>query len=52
MKKNAKVKNPHEQGYVSFTPEDLQNAAKENSANHEAYGLLDEAMTTSSHIYG
>lgn len=39
-----------EQGYVSFTPEDLRQQAMSDPANAEAYDLLDQAMTTSSHI--
>lgn len=40
----------HEKGFVSFTEEDLNEAAVNNQANAEAYGLLDAAMRTSSHL--
>ncbi|MCF0196400.1 MAG: hypothetical protein HUK03_04040 [Bacteroidaceae bacterium] len=48
--KFAKSKKTHETGYVSFTEEDLQQAKAENVVNDEAYGLLDAAMRTSSHL--
>lgn len=48
--KAPKGKKAYQQGYISFTPEDLQEHAKSDPANSEAYGLLDKAMTTSSHI--
>ncbi len=40
----------YEQGYVSFTADDLKDGAQRNPANDEAYGYLDAAMYTSSHI--
>ncbi len=40
----------YEQGYVSFTTDDLKQGAQRNPANDEAYGYLDAAMYTSSHI--
>ncbi len=40
----------YEQGYVSFTADDLKQGAERNPANDEAYGYLDDAMFTSSHI--
>ncbi len=40
----------YEQGYVSFTADDLKQGAQRNPANDEAYGYLDAAMFTSSHI--
>ncbi len=51
-KKNEapKGKKAYEQGYVSFTPEDLKESAANTPANDEAYGFLDAAMFTSSHI--
>ena len=48
-KKNGK-KETKEEGYISFTEEDLREQAQQNQANAEAYELLDAAMTTSSHI--
>lgn len=48
--KAPKGKKAHQQGYVSFTPEDLKAQAQKDPANAEAYDLLDQAMTTSSHI--
>lgn len=54
-KRNEKSKAPkgdkaYRQGYVSFTAEDLQEQAQKDTANAAAYDLLDQAMTTSSHI--
>ena len=43
-------KETKENGYISFTEEDLREQAQNNQANAEAYELLDAAMTTSSHI--
>lgn len=48
--KAPKGKKAYQQGYVSFTPEDLQEQARKDPANAAAYDLLDQAMTTSSHI--
>lgn len=48
-KKNGK-KETKENGYISFTEEDLREQAQQNQANAQAYDLLDAAMTTSSHI--
>lgn len=45
-----KSRETHENGYVSFTQDDLKNAQERSPLNEEAYGLLDAAMTTSSHI--
>ncbi len=45
-----KGKKAYEQGYVSFTADDLKEGASRNPANDEAYGYLDAAMFTSSHI--
>ncbi len=45
-------KKAYEQGYVSFSAEDLQKKSQEEAAraNQKAYALLDQAMSTSSHI--
>lgn len=48
--KAPKGKNAFKQGYVSFTPEDLQQRAQQDLDNAEAYKYLDKAMFTSSHI--
>ncbi len=40
----------YEQGYVSFTAEDLKKQAAESHSNSEAYDFLDQAMFTSSHV--
>lgn len=48
--KAPKGKKAYQQGYVSFTPEDLQEQARKDPANAAAYDLLDQAMTISSHI--
>lgn len=45
-----KRRETHENGYVSFTQEDLKSGLEANPSNEEAYELLDAAMTTSSHI--
>lgn len=47
FKKRAQT---HERGYVSFTTDDLRQEAQKNYANANAYGLLDAAMTTGSHV--
>ncbi len=39
-----------EQGYVSFDPEEVKERANNENTNSEAYGYLDDAMFTSSHI--
>ena len=49
-KKIPKGNKAYEQGYVSFSPEDLENRAKDDTVNSEAYVLLDKAMFTSSHV--
>lgn len=49
-KKTPKGKKAYKQGYVSFTPEDLEILAKEDPVNGIAYGYLDQAMITSSHV--
>ena len=49
-KKIPKGNKAYEQGYVSFSPEDLENRAKDDTVNSEAYELLDKAMFTSSHV--
>ncbi len=45
-------KKAYEQGYVSFNAEDLKQKSQEEAAraNQQAYALLDQAMSTSSHI--
>jgi hypothetical protein len=48
--KFKKRRETHENGYVSFTQDDLKEGMKTNPANQDAYELLDAAMTTSSHI--
>lgn len=48
--KPPKGKKAFKQGYVSFTPEDLEKLAAQDTVNGAAYGFLDQAMTTSSHI--
>lgn len=40
----------HENGYVSFSADDMKKAATHRVSNTEAYELLAAAMTTSSHI--
>ena len=45
-----KRRETHENGYVSFTQEDLKEGQATNPVNEEAYELLDAAMVTSSHI--
>ncbi len=52
-KKSAPTgKKAYEQGYVSFNTEDLKQKSQEEAAaaNQEAYALLGQAMSTSSHI--
>ena len=48
--KFKKRRETHENGYVSFTQDDLKESMKTNPANEKAYEFLDAAMTTSSHI--
>lgn len=48
--KFKKRRESHENGYVSFTQEDLKENMQANPANEEAYGFLDAAMCTSSNI--
>ncbi len=48
--KFKKRRETHENGYVSFTQDDLKEQMKTNPANEKAYEFLDAAMTTSSHI--
>lgn len=48
--KFKKRRETHENGYVSFTQDDLKEGMKTNPANEDAYELLDAAMSTSSHI--
>ena len=48
--KFKKRRETHENGYVSFTQDDLKEKIKTNPANEKAYDFLDAAMTTSSHI--
>lgn len=48
--KKPKGKKAYEQGYVSFSPEELKEQAQNDAANREAYELLDKAMCTSSHV--
>ena len=48
--KFKKRRETHENGYVSFTQDDLKEKIKTNPANEKAYEFLDAAMTTSSHI--
>lgn len=49
--KAPKGKKAFEQGYVSFDPDDIKQQANDNmNPNHEAYGYLDDAMFTSSHV--
>lgn len=48
--KFKKRRQTHENGYVSFTAEDLKQEAKKNPLNEDAYELLDAAMTTSSNL--
>lgn len=46
----TKSKKSREQGYVSFTEDDLAKAKSMSQENAEAYSLLDAAMCTSSHL--
>ena len=48
--KFKKRRETHENGYVSFTQDDLKEKMKANPANEKAYEFLDAAMCTSSHI--
>lgn len=48
--KFKKSRETHENGYVSFTQEDLKEGMTTNPINEDAYELLDAAMTTSSNI--
>ena len=48
--KFKKRRETHENGYVSFTQDDLKEQIKTNPANEKAYEFLDAAMCTSSHI--
>ena len=48
--KFKKRRETHENGYVSFTQDDLKENIKRNPANEKAYEFLDAAMCTSSHI--
>ncbi|MDR0983023.1 MAG: hypothetical protein LBM07_07295 [Culturomica sp.] len=50
MAKKDKQKKSFKDGYVSFSPEDLKQQAVNDAPNGKAYELLDEAMTTSSHV--
>ncbi len=49
-KKIPKGNKAYEQGYISFAPEDLEKQAQNDTANRDAYELLDKAMFTSSHV--
>ena len=48
--KFKKRRETHENGYVSFTQDDLKEKMKANPANEKAYEFLDAAMCTSSNI--
>jgi len=48
--KFKKRRETHENGYVSFTQEELKEKMKANPANEKAYEFLDAAMCTSSNI--
>jgi hypothetical protein len=50
MAKKDKQKKSFKDGYISFSPEDLKQQAVNDAPNSKAYELLDEAMTTSSHV--
>lgn len=44
------AKNKYDEGFVSFDPEELKNAAEQAHPNAEAYDLLWEATYTSAHV--